>query len=265
MVSPLRTRFLLLGEELIETMTQGLPIHGVYSPVDANALHTLGEKMVSGEWTIIDETLESLLVQTAKRNQDTYSLMAPKVSVATEEAMSLSLGGSTTAEVSDEKMSDPPSYQEIEITPSFASGDRITLDGAATLVSVSRSENHAREDQDADRFIRRETEIISFDRAEMADGHTILLYIPPEKLSGDESQSGDLRRWALLILVTATKTHVYDPPEFAPAVMPYGLPLPPGGPLPSLGPGMGGYGSFPRGAMRPRAWTGVGNFRPDSA
>jgi type II secretory pathway component GspD/PulD (secretin)/beta-lactamase regulating signal transducer with metallopeptidase domain len=240
----IEARFLYVGAALMDALQQGLPIEGVTSDEDIEALHALGEAMSNEKWIALDDVQTQLLLRAIQSSAESKSLASPRVTVLAGESteMSLSEEVSYTAgyDEPNDSSGEPVARQDtirrglaLEIEPSLVSEDQIALDGSVTLTRLEGFEERTYRNEHTYQVPRLDEWEVLIEDVRLGTGQTAQLLGPVVRWPWDkEGSPATEEAQSLLILIKATKTQV-DEDE---SEMPF-IPTDPA-PLPG---GMGGF------------------------
>ncbi len=252
------TRMLSVSDDFMEALEFGLPIKGVTSPEDVNALHEIGRQVFEAGQVVLDDAQLGLLIKAVQAREDAKSLASPKVTVLVGESAQIAIRKCleyVAGYVEPNDASDPPvpdvkeimTGLEMKLTARIAAEDRIELDAGLTLTSIDGYEE--RTYGNALRYGVPKIDRIEFPMNDLAipDGQTILVAGPRARrpLGRDDAVEPPA---PLLILLTVRRTVIEDREE--------SLSMPVPGSLPGGMGGMGGLGRF--GANGPNGYGNEG-------
>ncbi len=215
-------RFVLVDRECMEALRRGLPIQGVTTPADVNALHEIGSGLAEGRTPLLKPDRVELLLRAVGQYDGSKMLAAPKVTVLDAESVSIRIG---------EPMHYISGYRESnggspEPIPQHASKEvGVRLDATPQII----------EDQN-DIRLRFEMEITSFLATQKAlyqgkyeydvptfttvtvdteivvpDGYTALIHAGPIRSFGDILSNESDPPAPMLMLIKPTRTPVRPP------------------------------------------------------
>ena len=236
-------RLLSVSDEFMEALEFGLPIKGVTSPEDVNALHEIGRQVFEAEQVVLDDAQLGLLLKAVQAREDAKSLASPKVTVMDGEPAQFSLREDipyVAGYAEPDDASDPPvpdvkkimTGLEMKLTARIAGAGQIEVDAGLTLTSIDGYEEKTY--GNAFRYGVPKIDRIEFPMNDLAipDGQTLLMAGPRTKWSvGRDDAAGPKSPTPLLILFTFKQTVMDDREE--------SLSMPFPGSLPG---GMGGFG-----------------------
>ncbi|UCD48681.1 MAG: M48 family metalloprotease [Phycisphaerales bacterium] len=222
-------RFVLVDNALMKALRDGLPIKGVTSPGDANALHVIGGEIAAGETPLLEEAQVGLLLKAIRSYTDSRALAAPRVTVPDGEAATLSLtekldyvGG--YGEPNDAAQEAIPQHKSktlgltFDVTPHLLeSHDSIRLQfqtEITVLVEMHKALYEGKYEYDVPSFetVTVHTEIV------VPDGQTAMVDGGEMRSPGRAPPEKDRPARPLLILVTPARSSA-TPPESAPLMM----------------------------------------------
>ena len=238
------SRFLLVDNACMEALRGGLPIAGVTSPEDVNALHEIGAGLLEGKTSLLEQGQADLLLKAIRQYPDSKMLAAPRVTVLDAESATMSLseqlnyvgGYREPNEASPEPI---PQYESktvgvtFDVTPHLVENRndiRLQLQTEiSSLLEMQKAVYEGKYEYDVPSFetITVHTEIV------MLDGQTALIYGGQVRSLGGTPPGKNRPARPLLIFIKPKKT-------IAP-------------PLDPMHPMMGGQGAGPggMGALRP--------------
>ncbi len=264
-------RLLSVSDEFVDALKQGLPLAGVKSPADVNALREIGEGIAQADRTTLDKVQLGALLKAVQASEDAKSLASPKVTVLSDEtaqfrvAQRLSYidGYSEPNDVSSQptpEVKEVPIGVEMTITPSILAAGRIGLDAKMTLTSVVGYEEKTYKDTLDYRVPKIDKIEFSMEDLWIPDGDSLLVVGPRAKpATGRDDAGGQSSPTPLLIVFTVKETAA--PETENPSLRPMDGAMP--GVLGGYGVGgpqefSGGYGSAgvnptqPEPAVRPQ-------------
>jgi len=244
-------RLLLVDEAFMEALRSGLPIEGVTVPEDVNALHEIGAGLVEGQTPLLEQAQVSLLLKAIRRDTNSKTLAAPRVTMLDGESATVSLSQqldyvSGYREPSDTSQEPIPQHASttvgvrFDVTPHLIENrNHIRLPfetEISALLDMQKAMYKGKYEYDVPSFetITMHTEIV------VPDGETALVYGGEVRSLGLTPPGKEQPARPLLILIKATKTQVdEDESEMPfiptdPAHLPGGMGgFAPGQPLPS--------------------------------
>jgi len=238
-------RLLLVDPDCLEALRRGLPIQGVTTPADVNALHEIGADLTEGRTPLLKPDRVELLLRAVGQYAGSKMLAAPKVTVRDGESASVSLANhiqyiSGYREPNDLSQDPIPQHASKEIgmrldaTPHLIEDQnniRLQFEIEITsLLGMQKALYGGKYEYDVPTFtaVATATEIV------VADGQTALIHIGETPSVGNILSDESEPAGPLLMLIKPSRTKA-EPLDPAPAMQRERRPGDPG-----MGGGMGG-------------------------
>ncbi len=217
------TRLLPVSDAFLDALESGLPLKGVTSPADANALHAIGEQMAEAGQAILDRTQVDLLLKAVHAADDARSLASPQMTVLVDETACMTLSSKLRytegySEPNDASGEPIPNMKEVGVglemtmTPTILPEGLIGLDTNMTLTNVEGYEERTYKNRLKYRVPKINRIDLPLKELSIPDGESIILVGPRVTLALDSDNiAASSPRLPLLILFTVKQTAIDRP------------------------------------------------------
>ena len=221
------SRFVLVDNACMEALRGGLPIEGVTSPEDVNALHEIGAGLLEGKTSLLEQGQAGLLLKAIRQYPDSKMLAAPRMTVLDGESATMSLSEQLNYVVGyrepNEASPEPiPQYESktvgvtFDVTPHLLDNrNDIRLEfqtEISSLLDMQKAVYEGKYEYDVPSF---ET-ITVHTEAVMPDGQTALIYGGQVRSLGGTPPGKDRPARPLLIFIKPKKTSGAPPGPMPP-------------------------------------------------